>query len=508
MRRSIVAVLSAVCLAPLMSGAPAYADDPTTPAIIEGESEYADLGVPLGIAADGAAAAALPKPRTPNFGPAIDRYAVNDPQSTCPSPLTERPGPVALRALLNDTYNLENKGNITRPCNQGKKSEHKEGRALDYMLNINNDHQRDIAETVLDWMLEPDAHGNKHAVARRWGIMYIIWNRKIWASYYPDDGWRTYLGDNPHTDHIHFSFSRDGGEKRTSWWDGAAQNYDSFSGDARADMVVHSGTEVSVRQNVGGFDAGQSVSTGWGRYHGLGLPDGMGRLYYADFNGDHLTDMIVHTGTDVSVRLNKGGWFDTGRSVSSGWGRFHGLDVPDGMGRLYFADYNGDGRADMIVHSGTDVSVRLNEDGTHFGTGRSVSSGWGRFHGLGLPDGMGRLYFADYNGDGRDDMIVHTGTDVSVRLNQVGGGFDSGRSVSSGWGRFHGLGLPDGMGRLYFADYDGDGFDDMIVHSGTEVSVRLNDDGDGFDTGRSLSTGWGRFHGLGLPDGMGRLYFA
>ncbi|WP_433301420.1 FG-GAP repeat domain-containing protein [Actinoplanes sp. CA-030573] len=290
-------------------------------------------------------------------------------------------------------------------------------------------------------------------------------------------------------------------------WDYATDgHYDSFNGDARADMIVHGGTDVSVRFNTGSaWDGGRSVSSGWGRYHGLQVPDGLGRLYFADFNGDHRTDMIVHSGTDISVRLNTGSGFDGGRSVSSGWGRYHGMQIPNGLGRLYFADFNGDGRADMFVHGGTDLSVRLNT-GSGFDGGRSVSSGWGRYHGMDVPDGLGRLYFADFNGDGRADLIVHGGTDVSVRLN-TGSGFDGGWSVSSGWGRYHGLQVPNGLGRLYFADFNGDHRTDMIVHSGTDVSVRLNT-GSGFDGGRSVSSGWGRYHGMDIPDGLGRLYFA
>ena len=53
--------------------------------------------------------------------------------------------------------------------------------------------------------------------------MYIIWNRKIWGAYLPDQGWRTYTGPNPHTDHVHVSFSWAGALKQTSWWTKADQ---------------------------------------------------------------------------------------------------------------------------------------------------------------------------------------------------------------------------------------------------------------------------------------------
>ncbi|PWK48831.1 VCBS repeat protein [Actinoplanes xinjiangensis] len=333
---------------------------------------------------------------------------------------------------------------------------------------------------------------------------------------------RTSTSDDSHLWHIHLSEDRNKvesyenkqallsvlrGETLAQWR--GRKTFDSFNGDARADMIVHAGTEVSVRKGAGGggFDGGAVVTSGWGRYHGMQVTDGLGRLHFADFNNDHYTDMIVHHGSDVSVRYNNGnGAFDGGRTVTSGWGRYHGLDVPNGLGRLYFTDFNADGRADMIVHHGSDVSVRYNNGDGAFDDGRTVTSGWGRYHGLQVPDGLGRLFFADADSDGRADMIVHHGSDISVRYN-VGEGFDGGRTVTSGWGRYHGLDAPNGLGRLHFADYDGDQLDDMIVHDGSAVSVRLNVGG-GFDGGRTVTSGWGRFHGMQIADGLGRLYFA
>jgi hypothetical protein len=457
MRKSLVAALLAACCAtPLLAGTPAYATpsgDNATPAVVEGESKYSELGAPAGATLRAQSAlAAAPTPATPVFGPAIEGYAPNDPQDQCIE--KEQAGPVALRALLNQTYDLHRAGNILRDCGQGDTSEHKEGRALDYMLNNNDASERAIANTVVDWMLATDGHGNKHAIARRMGLQYIIWNRQIWSSSRASEGWRNYTGDNPHTDHIHFSFGWPGARKETSWWTAAGRQFDSFSGDARADLVVHTGTDVGIRTGVstGGFDAGTVPTTGWGRYHGMQVTNGLGQLFFADYNADHKTDMIVHDGTNISVRLNNGnGGFNSGTTVSSGWGRYHGLDVANGLGQLYFADYNADGFADMIVHDGTDISVRLNNKGAGFNSGTTVSSGWGRYHGMQITNGLGRLYFADYDGDGYDDMIVHDGTNVSVRLNNDGAGFDSGRNVTSGYGRYHGLQVPNGLGRLYFA---------------------------------------------------------
>ena len=219
---------------------------------------------------------------------------------------------------------------------------------------------------------------------------------------YPNNSWQSgSIGDICQTVQVSAFPDRyalevaDAGRIADAVWDYAVtRHYDSVNGDARADLVVHSGTDVSVRLNDGsGFDGGRSVSSGWGLFHGKQVDGHLGRLYFADYNGDHRTDMVVHNGTDLSVRLNTGSGFDGGRSVSSGWGLFHGKQITGGLGRLYFADYNGDGRADLFVHNGTDISVRLN-DGSGFDGGRSVSSGWGLFHGKQVDGHLGRLYFA------------------------------------------------------------------------------------------------------------------
>lgn len=160
------------------------------------------------------AAAALPNPP---FGRAVDGYAAYDGQDTC-SP-TAKPGVVGFRDLMRAEYGRSDLG-ITRPCSQGGTSEHKEGRALDYPFDVNNATQRAQATTVINWLLATDSHGNRHALARRFGIMYLIWNRQIWRAYDAADGWQPYSGANPHTDHIHFSFSWAGARKQTSWWTG------------------------------------------------------------------------------------------------------------------------------------------------------------------------------------------------------------------------------------------------------------------------------------------------
>jgi hypothetical protein len=75
------------------------------------------------------------------------------------------------------------------------------------------------ASQVIGWLLATDEHGEPYAMARRLGVMYIIYNQSIWRSYAPEQGWVGYTGPSPHTDHVHFSFDRAGGLGETSFWD-------------------------------------------------------------------------------------------------------------------------------------------------------------------------------------------------------------------------------------------------------------------------------------------------
>jgi hypothetical protein len=174
------------------------------------------------------APAALAHPAAPKFGPAIEGTAGYDGQSKCDP--TPKPGVLVFQALVLKAYPGTGAGSISRDCSSGGTSEHKEGRAWDWGVNVSVPSQKAAAEDLIDWLLAKDKFGNEHALARRVGIMYLIWNRRIWE---PWGGWETYCVSkaagcvapgtksdvrNPHTDHVHFSFTWAGARKQTSFW--------------------------------------------------------------------------------------------------------------------------------------------------------------------------------------------------------------------------------------------------------------------------------------------------
>ncbi|MGW5363062.1 hypothetical protein [Actinopolymorpha pittospori] len=152
-------------------------------------------------------------PRTPSFPRTIDAYATYQGGTTC-SP-TAKPGVVDVRNLILQTYGRVS-WSIARPCSSSV-NEHKEGRALDIGFDARTTRGYNQGNDFLHWLLFPDQYGNPNAMARRLGVMYVIWNHRMWRAYNPR-GWRLYTGSNPHVDHVHISFNWNAAMRRTSWW--------------------------------------------------------------------------------------------------------------------------------------------------------------------------------------------------------------------------------------------------------------------------------------------------
>jgi hypothetical protein len=122
--------------------------------------------------------------------------------------------------MLLDYYDAGRNGGISRDCSIGGRSEHKEGRAFDWMLSVNRPKERAVAEQFITWLLDEGPNGEAAYIARRLGVMYVIWNGRIWSADHSWLGWLRYRGPNPHTDHIHISLTWSGALKRTSFWTG------------------------------------------------------------------------------------------------------------------------------------------------------------------------------------------------------------------------------------------------------------------------------------------------
>jgi hypothetical protein len=154
----------------------------------------------------------------------VDSYAPYQPQKTCAR--TDKPGTVALGQWLVARGGVF--GGTLRSCSSGGTSEHKDGRAFDWMLDATSVDDRAIADAFLVEAFADDELGDTDALARRMGIMYVIWNDRMYAAWdgfepkrYLSSGCRTRRTCSAtlrHRDHMHISLSRDGARGRTSWY--------------------------------------------------------------------------------------------------------------------------------------------------------------------------------------------------------------------------------------------------------------------------------------------------
>ena len=186
----------------------------------------------LGLLSGGLGAAAADEPSSrrgtvtssaPYLMP-MEPYAGYQPQTTC----RQKPKPGVL--MLADWLVARGGGygTIARSCAGSSRSEHKEARAFDWILDATDPVELALADAMLEEILAPDDTGQPHALARRRGIMYVIWNDRMYASYdgfvskpYLSSGCRTKRKCSPtlrHRDHVHISLSRKGAKGTTSWY--------------------------------------------------------------------------------------------------------------------------------------------------------------------------------------------------------------------------------------------------------------------------------------------------
>ncbi len=177
----------------------------------------------VGGTATAGVAASAPGPSAEAPAPAaVDGYSPYVPQKTCDP--SAKPGAQALLRLAMDYYGIGRNTGITRDCGVGGTSEHKEGRAFDWGLSVNRPAEKAAGDAFTTWLTADGPDGKPGYHARRLGVMYVIWNRQIWAAYDTQAGWRAYYGASPHTDHVHVSLSWDGAYQRTSWWNTRASD--------------------------------------------------------------------------------------------------------------------------------------------------------------------------------------------------------------------------------------------------------------------------------------------
>ncbi len=154
----------------------------------------------------------------------IEDYASYQPATTC-SPRA-KPGTKMLGHWLVETYG-GGFGPISRACG-GSTSEHTEGRAFDWTLDATTRRGQRLASRFLDDLRATNRRGTTDALARRMGVMYVIWDDHMYSAWRGFDR-ESYLSSSctrrarcsktlRHRDHLHVSITRRAARARTSWY--------------------------------------------------------------------------------------------------------------------------------------------------------------------------------------------------------------------------------------------------------------------------------------------------
>ncbi len=208
---------------------------------------------------------------------------------------------------------------------------------------------------------------------------------------------------------------------------------------------------------------------------------GSGALFSADFNGDGRPDLLSSDGT---LQLgNENGTFTAGTQVPG---------TP-----LAIADFNGDAKPD-VLESGTGTLLVLlgNGNGTFKAAATTASAA-----------ALQPIAATDLNGDGKADVVGTFASNLVVYLSKGDGTFAAGVS--------YGLGVASPVSTIIsFADFNGDGKTDVAVSTaGTaaDLEVVFLGNGDGTFQAAKTSAGVpspcssalavsGDFNGDGKPD--------
>lgn len=198
-----------------------------------------------------------------------------------------------------------------------------------------------------------------------------------------------------------------------------------FDADGRADVVLENplSAEIEVWRMT---PAGESA-----RIAATRLDRGQVLAGAADVDGDGRADLLIEGTVDASVQvaLNR-------PSATGAIAFVPGVALPllPGFRVAGFGDVNADGRAEIILENpstATAVAVRCTVTGTcSYAPGPALS----------LPPGMHLAGVGDFDGDGRADLLVESETDFSITVVRLPAG-DAAKLTAS-WPRQR---LPDGF---------------------------------------------------------------
>lgn len=256
-----------------------------------------------------------------------------------------------------------------------------------------------------------------------------------------------------------------------------------FDGNGRIDILTIDGTTGSGSVAVylanadGSFPAQKSFG---GPTVQVGTPDvDVSRIMLADFNGDGRTDVLHVPGTTTAVPIKV--YLSTGQGFGQAiLGPYFAVGGLSSLARLKLGDFNGDTRTDLAFVNGSGGSAAmtvygLNAAGTAISLLMNGPVRSVRADAEGARIDASRVMPADVNGDGKTDLVALEGsgttTPMSIYL-ATGSGFTA---RFDGPARYFSNYYPDqSLARVRLGDYNGDGRTDLAFIEGESGSAPIS----------------------------------
>jgi hypothetical protein len=236
-----------------------------------------------------------------------------------------------------------------------------------------------------------------------------------------------------------------------------------INGDKKNDLVVSSYSSSAVwtmlGNGKGGFTAGQSFATD-------GLPN---NAVVADFNGDKKLDFATSNASGQWVTVGLGNGDGTFRSSQS-----YGYTWSGTVGQIATADMNDDGNLDIVEaggSTGTGIAVLLGSSHGVFGAPIITAVGCGQAN----RGGVNYIALGDVTGDGKVDVVAtidNAGGGCPSNEVAVLAGLDTGKFKAP---VYYSTGTTQQSGPVALADFNGDGKLDLVFSNADgSISVLLN----------------------------------
>jgi FG-GAP-like repeat len=193
--------------------------------------------------------------------------------------------------------------------------------------------------------------------------------------------------------------------------------------------------------------------------------------FVGDFNGDGKTDWMMASGTTSDMFLSNGdGTFN--KIIKTG--AFGGSDFgtpAQNQNFLFSGDFNGDGRTDLALLANATMDVYLsNGDGTftHVGPNSYGGPTWGT-----PPQSLRLPIVGDFDGDGKTDWMMVSGTTQWVYLSNGNGTFTK-YETDNAFGGSNFQSPPQNYYLSIVGDFNGDGKTDWAMAYNTTLFVFLS----------------------------------